>query len=159
MINLIQFNDVVSDPEGYVNDILSGHFYDIDLYGQVFRGIQPINGDNEFSSMCLSLFKGYEIAFNFIRKSPLKQDEPNYIHTDEMMGDITCLLYLNKNAPDEDGTIFYDSNDKPLIRVYSKFNSMVAFNADVKHSRSMFDNFGEGDDARLIQVIFLKQIP
>jgi len=40
--------------------------------------------------------------------------------------------------------------------VYSKFNRMIAFNSDSLHSRNLFENFGEGESARLIQVAFLK---
>jgi hypothetical protein len=34
---------------------------------------------------------------------------------------------------------------------------MVAFDSDCPHSRNIFENFGEGDEARLVQVIFLEQ--
>jgi hypothetical protein len=33
---------------------------------------------------------------------------------------------------------------------------MIAFNSDALHSRNLFQNFGEGQTARLVQVIFLK---
>ena len=73
-----------------------------------------------------------------------------------MMGDITCLLYLNEQAPEDDGTTIYDDDKKPLLTMYSKFNRMIAFNADAPHSRNIFDNFGEAESARLVQIIFLK---
>ena len=37
------------------------------------------------------------------------------------------------------------------------YNSVLVFNSDRLHSRNNFDNFGEGDDSRLIQVAFLKK--
>jgi hypothetical protein len=73
-----------------------------------------------------------------------------------MMGDLTCILYLNEESPSEDGTTIYDEEKKPLIRVYSKFNRMVAFESQLLHSRNIFENFGEEESARLIQVAFLK---
>jgi hypothetical protein len=33
---------------------------------------------------------------------------------------------------------------------------MIAFNAEAPHSRNIFDNFGEAETARLVQIIFLK---
>jgi len=42
---------------------------------------------------------GGSSPYNFIRQSPFRQEEPNFIHTDEMMGDITCILYLNQFHP------------------------------------------------------------
>jgi hypothetical protein len=106
----------------------------------------------------LSAFPGYAVNWNFVRKSPLNQEEPNFIHTDEMMGDITCILYLNKEKPNEDGTTIYDEDKNPLFVLYSKFNRMIAFSSESPHSRNILENFGDEDSARLIQVIFLKQI-
>jgi hypothetical protein len=122
----------------------------------VFRNIQPRDANDEFAEYVTNLFFGYKVAFNFIRKSPLGQKEPNFIHTDEMMGDITCLLYLNHFEPDGNGTTIYDENHCKLFTMYSKFNRMVAFDSKSPHSRNIYDNFGEGEYARLVQVIFLK---
>jgi hypothetical protein len=73
-----------------------------------------------------------------------------------MMGQITCILYLSEDAPKEDGTTIYSEDGSPLFVMYSKFNRMIAFSSDAPHSRNIFENFGEGDKARLIQVVFLK---
>jgi len=51
----------------------------------------------------------------------------------------------------------YDSDDKPSCVVYSKYNRMLCFTSQVRHSRNIFENFGEGESSRLIQVIFLKR--
>jgi hypothetical protein len=121
-----------------------------------FKNIQPRDKNDEFAQYVSELFFGYKVDLNFVRKSPLNQEEPNFVHTDEMMGDITCLLYLNEQAPDDDGTTIYDENKKPLLTMYSKFNRMIAFTSNAPHSRNLFDNFGEAQTARLVQVIFLK---
>ena len=151
------FDNILDDPDSYVEDILNGEFIDVSDGVNVFKNIQPRDNSDRFSYIVKRLFNGYDIAYNFIRKSPLDQDEPNYIHTDEMMGDITIILYLNKVSPEDDGTIIYDNEGKPAFRVYSKYNRMIAFEASLLHSRSIFRNFGDGDDSRLIQVIFLKK--
>jgi len=155
-MNLITFDNIIKDPNAYVSDIHIHGFQDVADGDNVFRNIQPRDKNDEFALYVTKLFLGYKVYLNFIRKSPLNQEEPNFIHTDEMMGDITCLLYLNEQAPDDDGTTIYDDNQKPIFTMYSKFNRMIAFTSDAPHSRNLFHNFGEGETARLVQIIFLK---
>jgi len=155
-MNLITFDNIIKDPQSYIFDIHLNDFEDIEDGEYTFKNIQLRDKNDEFAKYVSELFSVYNVDLNFIRKSPLNQEEPNFIHTDEMMGDITCLLYLNEEAPDEDGTTVYDDDKKPLITMYSKFNRMIAFNSDAPHSRNIFDNFGEALSARLVQVIFLK---
>lgn len=157
-MNLITFDDIIKDPKAYVSDIYTHEFQDVADGSNTFRNIQPRDSNDEFAKYVTYLFGKYSVAFNFIRKSPLNQLEPNFIHTDEMMGDITCLLYLNEVEPEDNGTTIYDKDNKPLVTMYSKFNRMIAFNADAPHSRNILENFGEGEAARLVQIIFLKQL-
>jgi hypothetical protein len=156
-MNLITFDNVLKNPKEYVLNIYNNKFEDVADGVNVFKNIQPRNVFDEFAKFVSNVFDNYRINLNFIRKSPLNQKEPNFIHTDEMMGDITCLLYLNENPPSNDGTTIYDQQGKPLTVAYSKFNRMIAFNSNAPHSRNIFENFGEDKDARLIQVIFLKR--
>ena len=155
-MNIITFDNIIKDPKSYVSDIHSYGFQDVADGNNTFKNIQPRDSNDEFAGYVTTLFLGYKVNYNFIRKSPLNQEEPNFIHTDEMMGDITCLLYLNEQAPEDDGTTVYDENKKPLLTMYSKFNRMVAFSSDAPHSRNLFHNFGEAETARLVQIIFLK---
>jgi hypothetical protein len=157
-MNLITFDDVIKDPKAYVSDIHTHEFQDLADGDNTFRNIQSRDNYDEFARYVTDLFNGYKVNVNFIRKSPLNQVEPNFIHTDEMMGDITCILYLNEDAPENDGTTIYDENNEALISIYSKFNRMIAFDSDAPHSRNILENFGEGESARLVQVIFLKQL-
>jgi hypothetical protein len=157
-MNVIVSDDIIDDPIKYVSDILDGEFVDVSDGVNTFQNIQPRPHDDEFASIALqSVGLNYKVAFNFIRKSPLDQQEPNFIHTDEMMGDITAILYLSRRHPDEDGTTIYDDYGKPSCVVYSKFNRMLMFDSKVPHSRNIFENFGSGDSSRLIQVIFLRE--
>jgi hypothetical protein len=156
-MNLISFDNVLKTPKEYVADIHKYEFQDVADGHNVFRNIQPRDIYDEFAQYVTNLFGGYKVSVNFIRKSPLNQEEPNFVHSDEMMGDITCILYLSEDAPSEDGTTIYDEQSKPLSVVYSRFNRMIAFNSDLPHSRNLFENFGEGENARLVQVIFLKK--
>ena len=151
-------DDVIRNPQRYLYDILQGQFKDVQDGDKVFKGIQPRPNDDEFASFLLSMLPEYTVSYNFIRKSPLGQIEPNYIHSDEMMGELTALLYLSESHPDNDGTTFYDENENKMGIVYSKFNRMVLFESKIKHSRNIFNNFGQGDTSRLVQVVFLNKI-
>jgi hypothetical protein len=155
-MNLITFDNIIKDPLSYVSDIHLHGFQDVADGEYTFKNIQPRDKNDEFAKYVTDLFGGYKVDLNFVRKSPLNQEEPNFVHTDEMMGDITCLLYLNEQAPEDDGTTIYDEDKKPLLTMYSKFNRIIAFDSNAPHSRNLFKNFGEGQTARLVQVIFLK---
>jgi hypothetical protein len=156
-MNLIAYDNVLKNPKSYIKNIHSNEFQDIYDGHNVFKNIQPRDNKDEFSKYMLELFPNYNVSINFIRKSPLHQHEPNFVHTDEMMGDITCILYLNEEAPTTDGTTIYDESGKPFFRMYSKFNRVIAFNSDASHSRNILENFGEDENARLVQIIFLKE--
>ncbi len=157
-MNLIVSDNVIDDPIKYLSDILDGEFVDVSDGINTFQNIQPRPHDDEFARIALeSVGLGYEVAFNFIRKSPEGQEEPNFIHTDEMMGDVTAILYLSRRHPDEDGTTIYDDDGKLSCVVYSKFNRMLMFDSELPHSRNIFENFGSGETSRLIQVTFLKE--
>jgi hypothetical protein len=155
-MNLITLDNIIKDPVAYVEDIHKHGFQDIADGENTFKNIQPRDNNDEFAQYVSELFNQYNVSFNFVRKSPLNQKEPNFIHTDEMMGDITCILYLNEQAPDNDGTTIYDEDKKSLLTMYSKFNRMVAFSSNAPHSRNILENFGSGEQSRLVQIIFLK---
>jgi hypothetical protein len=150
-------DNILLDPDQYVKEIYSNKFVDVPDGDKTFKNIQP-REDDEFSKVVMEYFGSkFDIAYNFVRMSPYGQEEPNYIHSDEMMGDLTVILYLSKVHPENDGTTMYDSDRRPSCVVYSKYNRMLCFTSKVEHSRNIFENFGEGHFSRLIQVIFLKR--
>ena len=155
-MNLLVVEDLLKYPNEYISDIYRNGFEDVEDGQHVFHNIQPRGDNDDFAKLISELFPDYAIAWDFVRMSPLNQREPNFIHSDEMMGDITCILYLNELSPIEDGTTIYDNDKNPSVKIYSKFNRMIAFSSNVLHSRNIFENFGEGHSARLIQVAFLK---
>jgi len=154
-MNLIIFDDIIKNPDKYVSDILSNNFVDVEDGKNIFKGIQ-LRENDELQKLVLMLFNDYHVKYNFVRQSPFKQKEPNYIHSDEMMGDKTILLYLNKTYPEGAGTTFYNEDNSKSCTVNMKYNRLVAFDSYHKHSRNIYDNFGEGNDSRLVQVMFLK---
>ena len=156
-MNLLSIDNVIKDPTEYVTNILNNKFQDFYDGDDLFKNVQPRGGNDEFAKFVLSLFPSYTISLNFVRKSPLNQKEPNYIHKDNMMGDVTCILYLNESAPKTDGATIYDGERIPLCVVYSKFNRMIAFDSDSFYSKNIFKSFGKKNDYRLVQVIFIKE--
>lgn len=123
-------------------------------------------------------YPSLEPTLTFFRKSPLDQAEPNDIHTDIDMGDWTALLYLNPDPPAEDGTNFWTHRATGEIssaiahersieghnrdgwflreRVAGKFNRVLMFPGVLFHSRAIYANYGAGESARLVQVVFGK---
>lgn len=158
-MNFIIFDDVIMHPDAYVKEIYEHDFVDIYDGQNTFKNIQPRDHSDEFTQTVLELL-GYEysVAWNFVRRSPSGQEEPNFVHTDEMMGDITAILYLSKDHPEEDGTTIYNNDGSKACSFYSKYNRMVIFDSKLPHSRNIFENFGKDETARLIQVAFLKTL-
>jgi hypothetical protein len=159
-MNINQFfiiDNFLDDPELHLQDIFNHDFTDVPSDVGTFKNIQDRQSDI-VSNAVINLMPNYDVAYNFVRKSPLDQEEPTYIHSDDIMGDITCLLYLSKNHPKEDGTTIYENDElTKSIEFRSKFNRMIIFDAKLFHSRNILSNFGVNKSARLIQVIFLKK--
>jgi hypothetical protein len=157
-MNLIITDNVINEPLSYVADILDNEFVDIYDGVNTFQNIQPRDHDDEFIQLAKELLgPNYDVAWNFVRRSPLNQEEPNFIHTDEMMGDITAILYLSRQHPEEDGTTIYNEDGSKSCVLYSKFNRMIMFDSKLPHSRNIFENFGQDESSRLIQVAFFKE--
>lgn len=154
---LLIFDNVIKDPKAYVNEILSNGFETYVDGDRQFKGVMKRQGD-ELESFVTDMFTEYYVDLSFVRQSPYLQEEPNFKHKDDMMGDLTVILYLNELRPMDDGTMLYDEDEKEMCRIKSKFNRMIVFDSETLHSRSMFHNFGSVEDgtARLIQVMFLK---
>ena len=170
--NIVVFENVLNHIDQYVEQVLSKPFDDVSDGDRVFKGIQIVQ-DTLVKYKLLNTYRNSEVVYNFIRKSSEHQDEPNFIHSDREMCDTIAILYLNKEYPEGAGTIIYENNDTESIidfgtkeydqdnftesiRIAMKYNRMIAFPADLYHSRAIKENFGTGKDSRLIQVLFLK---
>lgn len=151
----MNFLNVLNDPDSYVQQIEAGEWKVIGAESGDFRGIQE-RGLDELAELAMVMFPEYEVTLNFVRKSPLNQQEPNFIHTDDMHGDKTVIFYLNKNYPNEYGTTLYDNNDTPILINKAQYNSVFIFDSNIKHSRNIEQNFGSKESARMVQVLFLK---
>lgn len=170
-------DDVLTDPHAYRAAALRKAFGDVTLGDQTFRGIAEAPGAELIAALA-TIAPDFTPTVSFLRRSPLGQIEPNYIHTDSMMGDMTAIFYLTPQPPPFDGTIFWrhrptgtttapwtealaaDARDLSLWElnrhVGALFNRLLLFSADLFHSRAIPENYGQGDDssARLIQVVF-----
>lgn len=151
------YHNVLAEPEEYLKTVKAGRFEDIETEAGLFKGIQ-IKGNDALYSLVSKFMPDYEVVMNFVRKSPLGQEEPNFIHTDDMHGDKTAIYYLNKNYPSGYGTTIYDNNNVPVLINMAQFNSLFVFDSIYRHSRNIEKNFGQEENARMVQVMFLKKI-
>jgi len=174
-------DDVLADPVAYRREILARPFRDVSLGPDLcFRGIQ-LAEDDIFSRWIRQQFPTLTPTLSFFRQSPLGQCEPNYVHTDRDMGDWTAILYLNPRPAPGDGTTFWrhrttgaigsDASDQkalleeqrawkdmgqwePIALIEAKLGRALVFAAKRFHSRTLPQNYGNGADARLVQVVF-----
>jgi len=168
--NILIFDNVLENPNEYIEDALSKPFIDISDGTNIFKGIQLVE-DDEIERKVKDVFTNTKVVYNFIRQSPKNQSEPNYIHSDKNDCDIIAILYLNKDFPKNAGTTIYESQqtksvvdkgtyEKPTrfktsVKVSMKYNRLITFPSDLFHSRNIQENFGTGDSSRLVQVLFL----
>jgi hypothetical protein len=172
MIHVI--DDLLQNPEAYRREVLSREFRSFEFPGCTFHGIALGEPQGGLTAALLRLFH-VEPSITFFRKSPKGQKEPHLIHTDIDMGDWSAVLYLNPDPAPGDGTDFWTHSggdiessipherseegrltDGWTLRhhVQAKFNRLVTFPSRYFHSRAIPENYGVGEDARLIQVAF-----
>jgi hypothetical protein len=169
-------DNVLPDPDAYRREALAQPFGPFDAGAVVFHGIAA-SPNPAFVAWFAATYPQYVPMLTFLRQSPDGQDEPNFIHTDVDMGDVTAILYLTPDPPAEDGTSFWrhvaswqvtgdvltGAAGKDLSAwvceqtVPAAFNRCVVFDAARFHSRALPQNYGTGDGARLIQVLFAKE--
>ena len=177
------FDDFLDDPETYRRAALALEYRTYEFEPATFHGIAiPTFGDvpnrDVVPGKIAARFPDAVPSLTFFRKSPEGQAEPHFIHTDIDMGDWSAILYLNPDPPTADGTCFWEhratgSRESAIPherseegrtadawrvwrRVSARFNRLVMFPATYFHSRAIFDNWGEGAEARLTQVTFGK---
>ena len=171
------FEDVLADPAAYRHAALALPFQTVDVGHAVFHGIAPCL-DPTVPQWLETAYPDLAVTLTFFRQSPAGQLEPNDIHNDVDMGDVTAILYLSPDPPAADGTTFWrhrasglqGSSDGlagaaghdrdawvPWRAVPAAFNRAVVFEAALFHSRAIHANYGAGDDARLIQVLFARR--
>jgi hypothetical protein len=171
LLNTIKIVDsLLYTPERYRELALAHDFKDEVTPAGVFHGVAKDHFGIVPSLIQRKTGLTFSSHISIIRRSPLGQKEPNFIHNDADMGDVTAILYLTPKPPEGDGTLFWEHTEHgergpwPLAtgafhmyqRVEARFNRLVIFPSDFYHSRAIEENYGEGDDARLIQVTFLK---
>lgn len=171
------FDNFLPDPDASI--ALSGPFSSFHFENCTFHGISLPEPDKDvLRNRIAELFPKLSSTLSFFRQSPEGQEEPHFIHTDIDMGDWTALMYLNRNPPRDDGTSFWEyspsgeigstvphersedgkTSDKWSLRgtIQAKFNRMIMFPSSYFHSRAIYDNWGNADNARLTQVVFGK---
>lgn len=177
--SIIVLDDAVPDPKVYRAAALAQPFGDLVAGPITFHGMAPIG----HSPLATWLETRYDLltTWEAFRLSPAGQPEPNFIHTDRDMGTWSGILYLNPAPPVGDGTTFYryratgaiqtgaDTPETQLAEwqdwrnpslwdawhtVPAAFNRLCLFPSSYFHSRALFENWGAGGEARLIQLLF-----
>lgn len=174
-------DDVLPDFPAYVAGTRGQVFSSVEPSpGAVFHGIAPAVSD-ALPQWIAARYPALTPTKTFVRQSPAGQAEPNFIHTDRDMGDWTAIAYLTEAPPDGDGTTFWRWRETGAIAstattgealleewlawrdgaqwerwhtVPARPNRVVLFPACYFHSRALPANYGTGDTARLIQVVF-----
>lgn len=171
------FDHVLADPAAYRRAALALPFQTVDVGHAVFHGIAPCL-DPTVPQWLERTYPDLAVTLTFFRQSPAGQLEPNDIHNDVDMGDVTAILYLHPDPPAADGTTFWRHQASGLQgsthalagaaghdrdawqtwrHVPAACNRAVVFDAGLFHSRAIVANYGAGDDARLIQVLFARR--
>lgn len=174
MIRII--DNALSNPESYREKVLALDFKSYDFGHCVFHGIAVQGPSGELLQRIHEDLPDLKPTLTFFRKSPHGQVEPHFIHTDIDMGQWSAILYLNLIPKEGDGTCFWEHRETSAVeslvphersedgrdpdnwvmrqRVDAKFNRLLMFPSSYFHSRSIHENWGDGNDARLIQVAF-----
>ena len=175
------FDDVLPDPDMYRRRALTQRFSTIVDGPVMFHGMAPC-ADPAIPMKIVATFPNLVPTLSFFRRSPEGQEEPHYIHDDRSMGEWSAVYYLSPAPPEGDGTAFYrhiasgqieghtapgspewqreaaawfdQSQWERWLFVPARFNRLVLFKSSLFHSRAIPENYGAGDDARLIQVCF-----
>jgi hypothetical protein len=168
---ILVFDDVLPDPAAYRAQALAQPFGTVQTGEELWHGIAPIQ-DPALPEALAARVPGAQVHLTFLRQSPEGQAEPNFIHSDEGMGQLTAILYLNPDPPAGDGTTFWRyvptgaiagsarelPTDaavwEPWRTVAAKFNRLIVFDAWYFHSRAIEDNYGDAECARLVQIAF-----
>ncbi len=173
---ILIFDNFLERPESYLDAAKKSEFRTFAFEKATFHGICPVELDGPVPSRIAGMIPKARPMLSFLRKSPLGQIEPHFIHTDIDMGEWSAILYLNPNPPDGDGTTFWTHSKTGTIgsmvpherseegmtargwsarqSVQAKFNRMVIWPSWFFHSRAIPENWGSGDEARLTQVTF-----
>jgi len=172
---ILVLDHLLPDPDAYRAAALQRPFGDVTLGADTFKGI-ALCPDAAVVTALLATFPDLEPTLSFFRQSPAGQAEPTYLHSDADMGDWTGIYYLNPAPAPHDGTIFWERVDSGAQRgpwnaetqaaardgalwfprqwVEGRYNRLLLFQSDLFHSRALVDNYGTGDGARLVQVLF-----
>jgi hypothetical protein len=177
---LLVFDEVIPDFPAYQRMVRALPFASVPMGPVVFHGIAPCPDPTLpawIRARCPAAVPGLSIC----RQSPAGQVEPSFVHTDRDMGDWTAILYLTDDPRPDDGTTFWrhratgaaastamtanefadEGRDwrhtdrwEPWHTVAAVPNRLLLFPAPCFHSRAIFDNYGTGAGARLIQLVF-----
>lgn len=149
-MNISAFNNVIADPDKYVEDILEHGFQNIGDKKEMFVNIQPRDENDEFAKFVSKLFWNHSIKSNIVVNSDISRNMPDW---DTSGGAAIAILYLSK---EDDGKLvnsIFNEGDL-ACNIYSKYNRAVLFGFMTK---DIFQKFSKTNESRLCQIILLEE--
>ena len=173
--DIIVIDDFFKDPDNIVEFANKQAFEenDFEKTGSYWRGLRTeelhdlnIEKTNEitkefFNNIFYNKFNNFKkysfhyswkASFYFHRLSDISKFEYKWIHHDPVI--YAAVVYLNKNPPEDTGTLIIKKNEK--IPIENKYNRLVLYNSDYLHSP--MSGFGEGKNSRLTLNISIDSI-
>lgn len=148
-MNLILIDNVLVNPDSYVEIVNDSGFSDIENGSEVFKNIQVRDNDDEFCKALLDKFPDYSVVFNSIKKSVIKNESEFLVKIDRSSYDVVAILFLNKDD-EHDSVAVFDEKKRSSVFLHSRFNRAIILDAD-----TVVGSATQYSDHRIYQVVFL----
>lgn len=149
-MNLLTFDNVIGNPEKYVEDILEHGFQNIGDKKKMFVNIQPRDESDEFAKFVSKICWNHSIKSNIVVNSDISTELPDW---DTSGGAAIAILYLSKEDDGKLGNQIFNEGEL-VCSVYSKYNRAIIFSFLTKE---IFQNFSKTNESKLCQIILLEE--
>jgi hypothetical protein len=149
-MNISAFNDVIGNPEKYVEDILEHGFQNIGDKKKMFVNIQPRDEIDEFAKFVSKVCWNHSIKTNIVVNSDYSTELPDW---DTSGGAAIAILYLSKEDDGKLANSIFSEGDL-ICNIYSKYNRAVFLGFLTKE---IFQKFSKTNVSRLCQIILLEE--
>lgn len=149
-MNLISFDNILKEPNGYLDDITKNGFQELMDGEKIYSHVQPRGDDDEFSKFVLDLFRNYTVKWNVAVESGVSSFEG-------MSGDIIAVLSLSDNQEYVTALEICDEQGDILNMAFPKFNRMIAFTSDTDETKDAIYGFMKYKTGGVSHIIFLEE--
>ena len=151
-MNITGLDNVIANPEKYVEDILEYGFQNIGDKKEMFVNIQPRDENDEFAKFVSKICWNHSIKSNIVVNSDISRNMPDW---DTSGGAAIAILYLSKEDEGKLVNSIFSEGDL-VCNIYSKYNRAVFFGFMTK---DIFQKFSKTNESRLCQIILLEEKP